>query len=103
MPRRRLHEPHAAVGDLRGERLPEADRIRWVGLDGHDEARSTLQRDSGKGAEMCSHIDDHVAVANRDCALLVDVANRLLERKQIELASIPCVPPEPPQWRLPQN
>jgi hypothetical protein len=50
-----------------------------------------------------SDIDDHVAVANRDRALFVDVAGGLLEGEQIELASIPFVPPEPAQRRLPQD
>src|SRR3989337_2441763 len=101
MPGRRLHEPHASVGDLRGERSVEADGIHRIRLDGNDQARTVPKSDPREGAEVRPDIDDNVAIVDRDRPLLVDVANGLLEREEIELAPIPFGPPEPAEWRLP--
>src|SRR5918993_5682031 len=103
MPRRGLHELHASIGDLCGERSCKAIGIHRIRLDGDDEARAVLQRDSREGSEVRANVDDNVATPDRDLALLVDSADRLFERQKVEFASITFAAPETTQRRFPHD
>src|SRR5688572_30160871 len=103
MPRGGLHQAHAPGGNLRRERSLEAHGIHRIGLDRHDQPRAVTQSNTRERAEVRADVDDDIAVVYRHRALLIDFADGLLQREQIEFASIFLCTPESAQRCLPYH
>src|SRR5688572_8478563 len=103
MPRRGLPPAQAPGGNLRRECPLEADGIHRIGLDRNDQPRAVAQSNARERAEVRADVDDDIAVVHLHRALLINFADGLLQREQIEFASIFFCTPESAQRCLPYH